>query len=190
MPTEAQSSNKAAQGARGLAIVATEKAIMKVTAQELAQKIIESATSGFRFAQLDVVSDVKMNKKHRDTKEPNPYGRVTRSYSANVGLGWSYENAMRKEWGEEWQAQPRKWGERRGDTPIVDHKGSVYATVRMNGARGVMHHEGEEIEREEIAGYLPPQKESTESASDNYREINLANVVRAKIDGITYQVEG
>ena len=142
---------------------ATEK--MHITRDEL----IEALGLPGRGAQPVTIvteTDSRMVKKHRQTGDPNPYlGRVVKRSRVNGMVNWVYANSVNRQRGREGEEQdftpePRKWGERVAGTPFVAHKGALYLELKVERAveEPVYLCDGQEIDRAQIAAYLPKRR--------------------------------
>lgn len=169
--------------------------------RELAKQLTEFR--GATFLSMITLTDPRMVKKHRQTKEPNPYlGCMKRSY-VNVLVNFWYEKAVLKRLaaegkdpvvfrrGESWHEIV--FGEGGRLTPLCRHKKAcddrgdpilylramplhVYVTeyVRPSGLL---------VDPELVDPYLPPEREATNQGLD--REVKVRTYRLEDIQAIT-----
>lgn len=84
----------------------------------------------------DVVTIVAENSP-RLRKTGNPFsGRVRKVSRLNGVIGFDYENVVNRQRArhgdpEAFEAQPRTWGQRVANTPLVEHNGQFYLEVKV-----------------------------------------------------------
>jgi len=147
------------------------------------------------------VTKPKMLKKHRETKDPNPFeGRVTKVSRVNGFINWRYANSVNRqrerERGDEaeaFEAVPRKWGVRVEGTPFVDHKDKRYVEVKVEGViESEYRVDGHPIAKEELAAYLPARSESSRQGVEReivLRDYGLDTITEIAINGARFEVE-
>lgn len=182
-----------------------------------AQTWIESPFGhrGAFIATIAASVDPRMVKKHRETKEPNPYlGARKLSYFQAMGGNWSYKNAVNnariKLWMEndgpiwdedqnvppmigaavqDFEPEPRKWGIRIAGSPWVLHKDRRYIELRV--LRTIRHQfvdaEDNSLDEELIRPYLPAQSSNAiHQGVTQEMEIILRDYEWDNIRGVTY----
>lgn len=148
---------------------------------------------GTSFVTIVAVTDPRMRK--RD----NPYaGRVQKRSSVNGVVGWIYQNSVNRERVREdleadFEAHPRKWGERIKGTPFVEHKGNTYLELKVERVLSTEYLlDGEPVDREVIAEWLPARKaEGARQEVENpiiLRDYRLDSITEITFDGITIKV--
>lgn len=133
-------------------------------------KPVVEQLKGSTFAGIDTTIEVKL----LGGKKNEMQGRVQKhTVGANVILfnnikGSAYEAMVRRRMmaegkdQEEFELKPRKWGERVGSSPFIEHNGKYYIEVFFRSPGKVYYTlDGEEISKEDIVG-LPVKKESDE----------------------------
>lgn len=114
-----------------------------VTPVELAQRVAQVKAS--TIANVTTVTDVKMLKKHRDTKEPCPYGEITKRTTMSVMFGTDYSNGVDnrrvKEGGKaDFEVAPHQWADKVDGKPaICQNKAGdqSYANLRVLSVQSV-----------------------------------------------------
>ncbi len=99
-------------------------------------------------------------------KTGNPYaGNVVKLSRVNGMVGWHYAasvNAQRvREGGSaDFDAVPRKWGERVASTPFVVHNGRVYLELKVERSLGHEYQTvaGQPVPVDALAPFLPAQR--------------------------------
>jgi|MDTC01.1.fsa_nt_gb hypothetical protein len=134
-------------------------------------------------------------------KTNNPFlDRVTKRSRVNGAIGWIYPNGVNRqrirEGGEpDFEAFPRKWGERIKGTPFVEHKGKTYLELKVENVLGTEWFlDGEPIspeDREAVNAFIPTKVEGARQQVENpviLRDYNLANIREITFDGMTIKV--
>jgi hypothetical protein len=102
---------------------------MGFTLEEFKSALLER--KGTTFVTIVAETDPKLRKRG------NPYaGRVTKRSRVNGAIGWIYGNGVNRQRIREgldpdFEAFPRKWGERIKGTPFVEHKGNTYLELKV-----------------------------------------------------------
>ena len=164
---------------------------MGMTLGEL--KAALASRKGTQFITIVAVTDPRMRK--RD----NPYiGRVQKRSTVNGAIGWIYQNSVNRERAREdlqpdFEAFPRKWGERISGTPFVEHKGSTYLEMKVERVISTEYLlDGEPVDRSVIEEWLPKHK--SEGARQEVerpvilRDYNLPNITSITYGGTTITV--
>ena len=153
---------------------------------------------GSAFAQVQCVTEPKLNKYHRETKEPIPFKKVLNCRSLNIQLGYDYErqvsNREIKEGAENptFEAQEHAWACRISKTLAINKKLASelakgiaeislddlhaddlyvpYVKIRVDYQKYIA--DGVEIKKEELLPFLPPKS--------NYDNQPIENKVRVE----------
>lgn len=175
-------------------IFCTRISPVNITTTQLEAKL--AAVKGNTFANITTVTDARLR------KTGNPFGTVYKRSNLNVSLGWHYKNAVQRQQAREGQPvdftpQPRKWGQRREGTPLVDHKGKVYAEAKPEKVFGTEYFhvvDGEEIPltKEDVTPFLPQRKKpATQDSIEKEifcRDYALASIKHIAMEGEQFTV--
>ena len=131
----------------------------------------------------------------------NPFakGEIVKRVRATIQVGFKYYNSLanqakREEKEISFKKQPRRWGTRRPDAPLVDHLGKVYLECMFIKVHEVAYFdlEGNEVSLKDIELFLPKKKESaTQDELEKkviLRDVNVANIERFAFDGKIYKI--
>jgi hypothetical protein len=183
---------------------------MKISYAALVEKLM--AMKQPTKAELVVAIEPEMVKKHRETKEPNPFlGRVKKqSVVAGIIGGWNYAQAVQNQrvreasdeaialqQVEQFVSAPRAWGKRLENTALVEHKGQYYLELNVKEAKQSIYMVDDRIATaEELAAlknYLPKQYEEGArqevEAPVILRDYKLASVRVLDVAGQQLEVE-
>ena len=118
-----------------------------------------ASRKGTQFVTIVAVTDPRMRK--RD----NPYiGRVQKRSTVNGAIGWIYQNSVNRERAREdlepdFEAFPRKWGERIKGTAFGEHNGNTYLELKVEREIATEYLlDGAPVERSVIEEWLPASK--------------------------------
>ena len=130
---------------------------------------------------------------HTDTvptmnKTGNPYVGARKRSKVNGMINWIYECAVNRQRIREgltadFQAYPRKWGQRIKGTPLVEHNGKYYLEMKVQAANSVYYVGQQEIPSADITPYLRPLSKSRQGVA---KEIILRDYALENIRGVTY----
>ena len=141
------------------------------------------------------ITEVKMN------KTGNPYHeRITKKQKSNVFINFDYaksvNRALTKEGKEaDFEAKPRKWGERLTGTPLVFHKDEYYLEARfLNNEPKVEYFldNTESVDKEVFESFLPPKNNSSIKEHQGLeeeiiiRDFKVRNIREITLDGNHY----
>lgn len=157
-----------------------------VSPDELAERVAQVQAS--TIATVVTVTDVKMLKKHRDTKMPCPYGDITKRTVMNVMFGTDYENGVnnrREKEGSErtFEAEPHRWADRIEGKPAVcmnKANDQSYANLRVLSVTSVEYlHDGVFVDEADLDldGYGPKKSKSNRQGVEDaviWRTVKLA----------------
>lgn len=152
-----------------------------------------ASRKGTSFVTIVALTDPRMRKRG------NPYiGRVLKRSTVNGAIGWIYQNSVNRERAREnlepdFEAFPRKWGQRIKGTPFVEHKGKTYLELKVERALSTEYLlDGEVVDKSVIEEWLPKRKPEGERQEVDrpiiLRDYDLANIKAITFDGITIAV--
>jgi hypothetical protein len=167
---------------------------MKITVAEL-EAMLASLKPGANIITLSMATTPRMR------KTGNMYfGKVRKHATANVQIQADYEraiNAQRTREGKpsDFKAQPRVWGERIGNTCLIDNNGRKYMAFRAlrclrSTLRDLQGHFLPENVVEAIKGFIYVSKSKTQKTDVEiiWRTVALENVRRININKKRYEV--
>lgn len=152
-----------------------------------------ASRKGTSFVTIVALTDPRMRKRG------NPYiERVLKRSTVNGAIGWIYQNSVNRERAREnlepdFEAFPRKWGQRIKGTPFVEHKGKTYLELKVERAISTEYLlDGEVVDKSVIEEWLPKRKPEGERQEVDrpiiLRDYDLANIKAITFDGITIAV--
>jgi len=105
----------------------------EISRYELIERLFALRTAS--FVTIVAETDPRFLKKHRDTKDPNPWPGAVKRATVNGTVNWIYGNAVnrqriREDSEPEFTPKPRAWGRRLEGSPFVLHKGRLYLEVK------------------------------------------------------------
>ena len=147
---------------------------------------------GARPATIVIRTEPRMNKKSRETQEPNPFlNNVYKVSQFQVFLNFNYENSVnlqkRRENGNaDFHAQTT-WGEHVSPC-LVRHQGALFLHCKLERKLDVSYRtviKNQELSWDAIAEYMPPRSASRTQGTD--KEIlvlrpKLRNLIELRID--------
>lgn len=174
--------------------------------------------TGASFVTVVTKTAPDMNKKHRETKEPNPYlGKISRMAERFGHLGVNYENAVNNQ--REREAVAREGTELDDGTPVPEFRAEGMWNGKgehVDGSKCLLRHvdtrklymvfypakssvkedvwtcDGVEISVELLKAYLPPVRtDSGRQGTEKivpWRVVAIENVVQLKLGGEVYMV--
>jgi len=163
---------------------------MKVVTTNQLQSEIERVIS-CQAVSIDMVTEPDFR------KTDNPYfGRVLKYGTISGLIGFVYANACNNQLARElkdenFESQPRKWGERVGN--LVHHKGKVYVEVKVQSATEPEYRlDGKVIDKSLIEAWLP-KKQAPKTQADLVkkvivRDVTLSNITGMRLMGESYIV--
>lgn len=126
----------------------------------------------------------------------SPMRDVLKTSVTNVMVNWNYQNAVNRlleKQGQtaDFEAQPRKWGDRVKGTPLVQYKGDFYLECKVEKSLSHTYHrpDGTALSDTEINPYRPAKKDH-QGPKDAVmlRDYKLTSIVGINIDGKRYIV--
>lgn len=182
------------------AIPAPTNDMQTITHQRLAELL--AAMPGAR--PVGILADVDA----RARKTGNPFGTVVKTVRAVGFVGAEYKSAVIREGGRqgeapEFKADPLPWGEWLIPNRVIAHKGALY--MRTQTTPGMRRHQparvlgykgerGESLTREQVAPFLPPDRESAKQQGAGLQETvwvrtyAFSSIKRVRLNGQTYKV--
>ena len=168
-----------------------EITIVKVTRDQLVKALM--AITGPTPATFLAETELDMR------KTDNPYHKqIKKRQKSNVFINFNYQNsvnrALAKEGKEaEFEAQPRKWGERVTGTPLVLYNGKYYLEARFlnNEPKVEYFHNGAPIEKALFESFIPEKKSSGNQGLENeviIRDFKIENILEIQFGGTKYVV--
>mgnify|MGYP003654827624 CR=1 FL=1 len=128
----------------------------------------------------------------------NPFNGAMKMNISNVQIfqnknGSSYEAKVKRELSKEgkdaeaFKLQPRVWGERIKNTPLVTHKGEFYLEVMFHNKVGKTKylHEGKEISPKTIKPHRRAKKEGSQGGLSDENKVTIRSYKVASIQSIT-----
>ena len=164
-----------------------------ITRDELADLLrqVNHAT----FAGITAETDARLK------KTGNPFALpVMKRQSHNLCLCFEYERSVNRQRGREgteqaFEAQARKWGQRIEGTPLVEHKGKLYVTGKVeHTASDVIYRDalGHPLDPEAIAPFKPASRSSAAHQGVDRevitRDWSLDSITRITLNHVTYLV--
>lgn len=135
-----------------------------------------------------------LNKKHRETKEPNPFGDVWKTATVSGWVNCSYKNAWEKETGEEY-VPGESWHDAALDaderlTPFAEHKSSpdkLYLRVMKPKTleSSLKSDKTGEVTYADLAPYMAPPRDEPVVP---FRTYSLSGLREVTFGGTTYQI--
>ena len=147
-------------------------------------------------AKITTLTDPKLKK----TGNPYNEGQIMKASVATVLLNYSYEkevNRGRALEGKEFdfEAKPRKWGERFGNTPLITHNGQLYLSCKFLNTESTKYlNEGTEIDKLSIEQWLPVSKSAADKQGLDeaheiiVRDFKIASITEIEVNGETYKI--
>lgn len=167
---------------------------MKIAISKPSLENILQGVQGCQPVSLDIVTDPRM------TKTNNPYIGTMKHNTINGLIGFNYTNSCNNQLAREGQekdfeAQPRKWGERKGKLVYhtKDNEEKIYVEVKVQSAsEPVFMFNGQEISKALIEHYLPKHKKpSTQDKIEKeivVRDVSFDSIKAIRVDGTEYEI--
>lgn len=169
----------------------------KVTKQQLIDSL--KGLKGSRLVTIVTQTQPTLVANHPLTGEANPYkGKVFKVATTNGVINWSYERSVNRQRAREgsepdFEAYPRKWGERLAGTPLVEHKGKTYVELKVEKSVDYDYFDldGKPVDADLIKPYLrPPGKSRQEVAKEVIcRDYAVDSILELRVDGQQYQIQ-
>jgi len=164
----------------------------KITVDELRHSL-EELPAGATFVSVVQVTPADMNKTN------NPfYGKVFKVAKLQGVLDGDYTKAVNRQRLREGKAadfvsQPRKWGQRVGDTCLIEHKGTYYLEVRvLRTLRSrLVDESGRFMAKSKVAAFLKAESGAPQQDLDKeivIRTPKLENLRRIAIKGQRFEI--
>ena len=155
--------------------------------------------SGCTFIGIDTVTTVKLT----GGKKNEMQGRITKRTTGIKALAFGnggtngYENMVNRRLAKEgkesnFQVGSLPWGERRENSPIIDHNGSAYLQLCIDErAKPVVTYllDGKEIAKADIAGLPAPRKSANQGleATVKVRTFKAESIARIRAWGEEFE---
>lgn len=154
---------------------------MKILVSQLVELLL--ASKGAKILTLETETQPKMR------KTGNPFLGAVKVAQVNCVVNFNYANSVNKQRVREdkeadFEAEPRKWGERIQGTPIVEHKGQYYLEAKIENSKSKFILNGQEIPEDQIQPYLYSSKSSRQGVE---KEVKLRDFKLDSVKGIKYQ---
>jgi hypothetical protein len=154
---------------------------------------IENNVKGTTAVSILSETPVRMVKKHRETKEANPYLGAVKSQKKNGMIGFDYGNSVNnqaeREGKEQRETHSRTWGILSDSRLFVHHKGNSYLQVKVQSVTDTVYMlNGKEISAEDIKPYLSASKPSSTQA-DLDKQVIINDIKMVNVKAITMQGE-
>lgn len=168
---------------------------MKVVTAEKLEKVVEGLVKGTTAVSVVSETAVRMVKKHRETKEVNPFIGAIKRQKKNGLIGFDYQNSVNnqaeREDKEEREAKSRTWGILSESRLFVHHKGASYLQLKLQSVTDTVYLlNGVEISEESLKPYL--SSSSPSSTQDDLEkqvivnDIKMENIKAMTMMGETY----
>ena len=143
--------------------------------------LIKANVNGTTAVSIDCITPVKMVKKHRETKEPNPYLGAMKIQTKNGMIGFDYGNSVNnqasRENKEERTTKERAWGILSPDRIFVYHNDTVYLQIKVQSVSNTVYKLGNKtIDYEAIKPYLSSISTSSSTQADLDKEIIINDI--------------
>lgn len=178
----------------------TEDSIMptKITAIKLLAKLKEVSAATIVTVVFETIPKFKL--KDSDGNDfPYTMGVVSKVTIVNGMLCADYEKAVNRQRGKEgldkdFEAKPRAWGVRIGDSPIITHNDRYYLEMKVQGAVTQYFYNGNEFaddEARELVRWLPPQRPSRQGVEKEVviRTYDFDTIRDVRIGGEVYKLK-
>lgn len=158
---------------------------------------------GSKIVYIQTSTEVKMNKKMRDRKTPNPlYGKVHKIRKIRIQTNFNYQNSVNRKRVEEglepnFSSQGISWGTFLNPY-ILQHnsKSKMYFYYQLHNKSFVKESQyfilDKQVDFSEIENYLPPKKDSyTNQGVSNPTKpqmVKIENIQYISLDGEKYKV--
>lgn len=152
------------------------------------------------FATIEMKTTPKVLVKDRDTKEPNPFGQITKVATYKVQFGCNYSNCVnnqrvREEVTPDFIPQAHKWATHVGGA-LMRHNtsGELVFAIKIIETVATKYYaqDGSEISYDDCGGFLPVPKSGSASQGTDKAVIwvtpKLTSLVSVSLDGATYKV--
>lgn len=183
----------------------------QITVQGLMQKMEEmskKSLTGCSFVRMKTITTPKLNKKSRVSGLPLtiPVDQIKKVSEFSAGIGYNYQTSVENKLVKEGKSKEEydrgtSWHKPFGDSKlIVEHKTSgekyFYVTLNANNptsSKFINIQTGNEIPKDQIAEFLPPEHAPTNQGVENGNEVivrtlKLESLKALSADGETYEV--
>ena len=163
-----------------------------VNASEM-EAVIENSVKGTTAVSVLSHTEIKMVKKHRLTKEANPFIGTIKSQKKNGMIGFDYGNSVNnqaeREGKDEREAKSRSWGVLSPSRLFVHHNGQSYLQLKLQSVTDTVYTlNGTVIDEKVIEPYLSASGSSSTQA-DLDKQVIINDIKMANIEAITMMGE-
>ena len=131
-------------------------------------------------------------------------GNCIKQSTTNGVINFHYENAVNRQQGREggpqdFEAKPRKWGERIKGTPLVTHKGNTYLELKVERALSTEYFIVQPggvlapCQKSDVEEWLRPTRSNASHQGVQkevvLRDYKIDNIVVIRMGGIEYHLE-
>lgn len=168
-----------------------------------------AAVKGASFATIVTETDPRFNKFGRTKnaageKVPCPYPDVMKVSTMNITINFIYANSVNRAQVKEgaagdFEAAPRKWGERIKGTPFVMHDGKLYLEAKANALPSELKYvdtkTGAIVAKSLLEDYLPVKKSNaahqgvSEENEVIVRDFMLTSIKEIKMNGEHFAIK-
>lgn len=174
-----------------------------VTTTELNEVLANTSNSIGTFVQLLQVTEPKLTKKDRVTKEPAKYSKIHKISSLNVLFNTDYQNGVKNQLDRENKAESEyKQGTNTMPLELCEnnnffglYKGQAVVQYRpYNNSKPHTKYfaNGKIVDKENIGDILPKVYKATNQGTDKeifWRKLYTKNIRKIKINGVLYVVK-
>ena len=152
---------------------------------------------GYSFAGLQTLTDARAKK----TDNPFKDKIILKESQLLVNVGFHYSNSLvnqakRENVSTDFDVQPRKWGIRLPNSPLVEHKGNYYLEAKVEKVFQTRFTDidGNELSKEDVNPFLPKKINQWGATQDRLekkiylRDFKLASIQKFAFDGKIYLV--
>lgn len=124
-----------------------------------------------------------------------PFNGITKHSIINGCIGFKYENSvnnqrLREASINDFKSEPRKWGTKIPNTPLVEHQGTYYLEVKVEKTEQPVYVlSGKIIDNKEIIPYIPKISSRQDLVKEVIlRDFKIDSISRIKINKTQYEV--
>lgn len=146
-----------------------------------------SKVKGTTFVSIETTTVPKL-------KSGNPFSNLKKVSKVSGAIGFNYQNsvnnALTKEDKEkDFEAKPRKWGEKVVGTPLVKHKDKFYLEMKAQNGQSDYFNDQGRVSKEDIKPW--EYAKSSRQGLENeviVRDFSIDNISRVKINKEEYNI--
>jgi hypothetical protein len=172
----------------------TTMTVKRINLADLTSHLEIAATHRANFVAIETLTAARVR------KTGNPHPNVLKRSKVQAVIGHNYAQSVNHQRVREgstpdFQALPRKWGQRIAGTPFVTHNGKLYlecGVLKVLGASTFELPNGEPIDSDKVTPFLPTTYSNAEHQGVDreviLRDYALESIQRITIDGETLEV--